>query len=638
MYPGIASASHQRWWTEGDNAYAALWSTIDHLRQNDGGRQAELRKLAGLYLDRPPEGLGPDQYYRTGAGTGNEARIRLNVTRTMVDAVTAKIAKNKPRAVVLTDGGNFGLQQRSKRLDDFLWGLFTRTQLHKKSRVLFRDAAIFKTGIWKYVTNVESGKIGVERVYPWDLWVDPVDAYHGSPRSYYQSMLVDRGVLLGLVERWHKKSSPQRRKEARLAVENAAVCSDSNRGGDRYADQIDVVEGWHLKSHDDAKDGKHIIAIKEGELFGERWDSPRPPFTFYHWNEPVIGFWGTSLVEEAEGSQRELTELVAKIAIATKSVGVPWILKPAEAGKIVFDNDPRGLVITYKGGIPPQIVSSSGVPAEMFAHLDRLTARIYEEQGISQLSASSKKPPGIDAAVALQELNDIESERFFPKGQGFEDAFVDAAHQMIEAARRIEAAGGKVEVQAQRRRRGRSFLARIKWSEVAMDDDVFDVKIFPANSLPKSPPARIQAVTGLVQAGFLSMDEARPLMDFPDLDTANARASAPYEMILDILETITEEGRMIPPRPNMNLGLALKVMNDSLLRLEIDRAPDETLTMVREWIALAEKMIADAEAAAQAAAAPPAAPMPPDGGVPMPEAVPPEIAAQAAQGPIGAAA
>jgi hypothetical protein len=42
---------------------------------------------------------------------------------------------------------------------------------------------------------------------------------------------------------------------------------------------------------------------------------------------------------------------------------------------------------------------------EVYNHLDRLYQRAYEISGISELSATGKKPAGLESGAALQDLS-----------------------------------------------------------------------------------------------------------------------------------------------------------------------------------------------------------------------------------------
>src|SRR5690606_11993481 len=126
---------------------------------------------------------------------------RLNVARNMTDAVQAKIAKNKPKPTFLTEGADFSLQQKARRLDQFTWGLFYKNDVHALMRRMFRDGEVFGTGVCKVYDETEGdapkkgeedkriGHIRSERVFPWELHVDPTEAVYGNPRSMFQVKL-----------------------------------------------------------------------------------------------------------------------------------------------------------------------------------------------------------------------------------------------------------------------------------------------------------------------------------------------------------------------------------------------------------------------------------------------------------------
>ena len=618
-----------RWWgddVEKGERHTVLQSIVSFLRDQDAGRRARFLRMSGLYADAQPMGLGPDQYNKI--TEDGEGRLKLNVVRNMVDSVHAKIAKNKPRAQVITDGGDFMMQRRAKRLDDFLWGLFHKADVHTKMRDIFRDAAVWGTGVLKVCEDPGQGTIDVERVYPWSIYTDPTESYHGKPRSLYQDYLVDRHVLLSLVERWHAESGASKSEINRLKarIREAPRAEGEESGADRFADMVMVTEAWHLPSGPKSEDGTHVITIEGADLWEHPWKDAEFPFVFLTWSKPLIGMWGTSLAQEAEGIQKEITELIKKIQIGMYFNAVPIRLEQRGSNVSVHTNDPKGCRVVYDGTPPQYVTGVSGLGPEVFNHLERLFNFSFQEQGVSQLSATSRKPPGVEAAVAMRELNDIESERFFPKGQEYEEVAVRLGKQLIWAARRLSEMGVEVEVRSQVRKRRKTQLERIKWSEVDLDADVFELKVFPANALPKSPPVRLQMVQELVSGGLIPGDQALRLLDFPDIDSAISREIAPFELVLDVLEKIVEEDKVIAPEPFMDLSLALKVARPTLLRLQIDDAPEDTLELLRNWIQAADSLLQSSLPPTPEAGAPgPEAPPAPGPGAPVP--LPTEVAA-----------
>lgn len=599
-----------QWWTvDEESRHTAIADTLTFLLNEDSTRRARFLRLAGRYANRPIVGLAHDSYNQSDLKE-TDVKIRMNVSRTITDAVQAKIAKNKPKPTVLTEGGDFSLRQKARRLDQYIWGQFYKNKVYELGPMCFRDAEVWGVGVAKIIgasVNDKLGRVHIERVFPWELLVDPLEAMYGNPRSLFHTKLVDRRVLANA----YQKAS----KTAREAIARCPVAPiEGGPGRATYADQLLVTEAWHLPSGEDAGDGVHSIAIETGLLDSDEWTDPDYPLVMLHWTKPLIGYFGEGLIEEIEDIQDEIHELVGKIQQAFWHNANPKILIPT-GGKITkakINNDARGCEIEYSGGEPPQWIAPSTVAPEVFNHFERLYSLAFEIPGVSQLSAQSKKPSGLDSQVALQEFNDIESERFVIRGQAYEQFFLDLATQIVAASKRLNEQGLDVEVRAENRKRRRTFIERIKWSEVDLQRDAFLLKMFPTSSLPQSPAGRLAAVEQLAKSGLIDPMDAKHLLDYPDLESVVSRETAPYEIVLDQIERMIDEGKPTLPSPYQDVTLALRVTQLALLRAQMDEVPEERLELMREYITACEDHVLK-EQSTQAAQAPamPGAPAPP---------------------------
>lgn len=629
--PATATQPRPRWWKEGKQTlHTALLGTATFLRDKDTERRQRFLRLAGLYANRAITDLMHDAYDLTPA-KDKDVGIRMNVIRNMVDSVTAKIAKNKPKPTVVTDGGDFTLRQQAKRLDTYIWGQFCKNDVYPLVQGMFRDGAVFGSGVLKVVevaVDDELGRINVERTFPWELFVDPLEAMYGAPRSLFQTKLVDRHVLLDAYGEGDDAGSKARRE----AIEKAPVVKGSAAGRDAYAEQILVVEAWHLPSGEGAKDGRHAIVIETGCLFEEKWTDLTFPFVILHWSRPLMGFWGDALTEEVEDLQNELHELMTKVQAAFYHHSTPKLITwDGSTVTAKYDNDLRGQHIEVAGGAnAPVWVAPSVVAPEVFQHIDRISTRIYEVGGVSQLSAQSKKPAGIDSAVAMQEYNDIESERFVIRGQDLEGAVVRLGEEIVRASRRLDARELDVEVRAESRKRRKTYLEKIRWSQIKLPDDAFRLKTFPTSSLPQSPPGRIAAVESMAKAGILPPEDLKQLIDFPDTESVMSRELAPYELVLDQMERMVDEQEPVMPSPYQNVELAHRLVQLTICQFELDSVPEDRLELLREYVSACEDLLDVAKKGAAMAAAPPIAPPMPGADpmappMPMPAPVPPPM-------------
>ena len=337
---------------------------------------------------------------------------------------------------------------------------------------------------------------------------------------------------------------------------------------------IRVVESWRLPSHKDSTDGKHTITMGREALLEEEYTKSYFPFIFFRWGERPVGFFGQGLAEQLSGLQLEINKILRTIQVSMHLVSVPKLLVEASS-KIVSAhlNNKIGGIIKY-AGTPPTYQELGRIPSDLFGHLDRLYQRAYEIAGISQLSAQSSKPAGLDSGKALREFNDIETERFLSVARRYEDTFIDAAHMMIDLAKDIYSYDNSFEVKV----KSGKFVETIKWSEVNMDQDKFMMDVFPASALSHTPAGRLQDVQELMQAGFIGKEDALKLLDFPDLEGTMNMLNADTNNLEKIIEKMIEDGEYMPPEPCQNLENAVRKVQQAYLMYRMQGAPSD-----RDW-------------------------------------------------------
>jgi hypothetical protein len=125
--------------------------------------------------------------------------------------------------------------------------------------------------------------------------------------------------------------------------------------------------------------------------------------------------------------------------------------------------------------LAPQYVVPQLVQPEIYQHLENMIQKGYQLPGVSQLSASSLKPMGIDSGKALRAVDDIQVQRFQTIAQSYEQFSVQVARNDISQARDLYASGVSQRVKVP----GKRFIEKIEWSEVDMDDDEFNSKSIP---------------------------------------------------------------------------------------------------------------------------------------------------------------
>jgi hypothetical protein len=562
------SVIDRRWWLlKKSDLPAAITSLIGFLQQHQGARQTQIIMSARLYGNLSVMGLNGLTYSKIATvQAAIRDRITYNVCQSAVDTVCSKIGKNKPRPLFLTSGGDYRIQRRAKKLTKFTDGIFYENNAYKLGLDCFRDGAIWGTGLI-YVYR-EKGRVKWERALPSEMYVDEVEGFYGEPRQIHRVKNIDRQVLLDCFP------------ERRSVIERADRATPDNLGGyENISDVITVRESWHLPSGPDAGDGLHTITIHSGELFTEEYTRDHFPFAKFDWCKRLFGYWGQGGVEQIQNYQLEINKLLWVIQRSMHLAGSfkVWLKNGSKVSKDHINND-LGTIIT--GEEAPQYLVPPIVAPEVYAHLQTLKNGAFEQFGISQLSAASKKPDGLDSGKALREFNDIESDRFMTIGQAYEDLFMQLAKLSIEEAREIAEEDGDYEVVVP----GKKFTSTINWKDIDLEEDQYVMKCYPVSSLPNDPAGRLQTIQEYAQAGYLSPRTARRLLDFPDLEQEESLANAQEDYLTEILERIVDEGEYTAPEPYDGLELALEMGLEFYAQGKCNNLEEERLDLLRQFI------------------------------------------------------
>lgn len=528
-------------------------------------------------------------------------RITFNVTQSALDTATAKIGKSRPRPLFLTERGNYKNQRKAKKLQTFIDGVFYENNAYRMGPTIFRDGGLWGDGI-THVFNWH-GRVKHERVLPLEILVDEVEGVYGEPRQMHRVKEVDRRVLI--------ECFPNKKKMIDLCGPTDA---ETRGRGKNIADSIQVRESWHLPSAPESADGKRAITINNGTLEVFDWERDHFPFARFTWNDRPFGYWGQGGVEQIESIQIMANKVCWLIQRSMHLAGTFKILME-EGSKTVpshFNND-IGTIIKYLGTKPEYILPPMVQP-ELYAWLTTLLQRAYQIFGISELSATSKKPEGLNSGKALREYNDIESDRFRIIGQNYEDYFMQLAKLDIEEMKDIAKEDPKYSVKVP----GKNFLETIDWKEVSLKDDEYVMKIYPVSSLPSDPAGKLQMVQEYMQAGLMKPRTGRRLLDFPDTDQVEDLANAQEDYLNECLEKIvdaTDEevasgSCYTAPEPYDDLSLAVELGLQYYAKGKTSNLEEEKLDLIRQFIEDA-KLKMTAASAPQGAMTPQADPQAP---------------------------
>lgn len=594
----------RKWWLMDNDTEMAqsIVGACTSLANGDAKRQTQYQISARLYGNSNIMGVNGLSFSKIqSTQTTLKDRVSYNVIQSCVDTLISKLTKNKPKPAFVTSGASWKIQRRAKQLDKFVDGIFYENDIYKLTTQVLKDVLVFGSGVVHVFEH--EGRCKFERVIPSEIYVDQMESFYGFPRQMHRVKNVDRGVLLAMYPEL---------KDDILSAQAAVI--DTTGTFQNIADQITIVESWHLESGKDAGDGLHTIAIDRKILFKEKWTKRNFPFAFMNWSDRLYGFWGQGLAEQIQNIQLEINKILWVIQRSMHLAGTFKVFLE-HGSKIVKEHvsNDIGVIINYTG-TPPQYVTPQIVPPEVYAHLGTLKNQAFEQAGISQLSANSQKPAGLNSGKALREFNDIETERFMAAGHAYERYFIDIAKLAIDCVKDIFEREKSYPVSAP----GKKFLETLDWKQIRLEDDEYTLKIYPVSRLPSDPAGQLQTITEYIQAGFITPRAGRRLLDFPDLERAEDLSNSPEEWLHKVIEDMVDDGKVYHPEPDDDLPLAREMSLQYLAFAKTQGAPEENLQILRDFISEVDQLQQMAIEGAQMAemmaqqqlALPQAAPMP----------------------------
>jgi hypothetical protein len=594
---------------ERGKAHSTVIEHVKRLEDAHGHIFDRFVKLEALY----------DPYGPGAAESGEQlAHVQENVVASNVDAITAAVSTSDIRARFMTDGADWKMQRTARHLEWYAEEVEKIFGVQKRCRGAFKESAKKGNGLIK--SEIVGGKIKVSRVLVENIVV-PDDQCRdgGTPREMHQYDMVDADELAA--------QFPKAREEILRARSNRPHWRWGNASFSIHGNRLQVLEGWLLpigtKGDRHYKPGRHYKVIDGHTLLDEVYEEEEFPFAVIVWSERISSWYGISGAERIAGIQRALNKRNWQIEKQLDRTAVPTTyVRPVDA-KIGAQTSRVGAVSTYKGDTPVTVIAQAVSPETYQSRLD-LKEAANNEFGQSMMATHATKPAGVDSGVALREYKDQASQRFAMQEKAYEQLVLDVIEDVIGLCKKL---GKKAPTVLRRTRFG---AKRIRWRDVDMRD--VKVQIAPASTLGRTPSGRIQFVIELAQAGIISTDSTRRLLQHPDLERELSLYNAALENVEHCLDEIADGG-FVMPEPFMNLEMVVWRGQAEYLEWLDDGAPEDRLEDLRTFVVQAAWMLSQKGAANQNVGAEaelaPELPAGADAPPPMPGGAP-EIATPAA--------
>lgn len=595
IHPVRSSSNKEaHWWLpefESQRADKVLEVAQQLFVEADSQRQG-MARWSALYHNDPFLGtqMGFSPRSRRTQMTARTAPLALNGCKAVSDTYVALVTKDRPKVSCVTSGGDWEVQDKAQNIEKFVEGVFYENEFYRTCNQLQYDVTQFGTGVVKIADDrPRKTHIIIERVYPWEILVNPDDACNGNPQCLYQVKRIDRLILQELYPDFEDELATGG-SEFGTSQTNAQFSANQN-------DFVVVVEAWRLPQGED-NPGRHSICCGQVTLVDEEYTRDTFPFEFLYRNQPSEGIWGQSLCQELSGLQLAVNKCLRDEARARALVVGHYMVDATTRINTGQISDRIGGFIRYRGTAPTYIAPPPNSDQNIMARQD-LWAKMFETIGVSQQAAQSQKPVGLNSGKAQLVYADIQSQRFKPCYEEYQHFVLRVAHQVIATARDMDesfyvrAAGSKT-------------MSAVRWADAGgLEDSEFVLKLYPTNALADDPASRMQQVQDLMTAGLIDPRAGRRLLDMPDLEEFSSYENASYNLVMRIMNQIVKGEEYIGPEPFMDLQEGIKLMQLGYLKGRLDNVAPDRLELMSRWISQAQALMA-----------PPPGPMPPPGGAP----------------------
>jgi hypothetical protein len=430
-----------------------------------------------------------------------------------------------------------------------------------------------------------------ERVVWDEIVVDEREARSCAPRQMHQRKLVDRRALQDMFP------------DAKDAIMSAGASAQAQtwigwqtRPQGPTRDDVVVIESWRLGTND--APGRHTICVDTGVLLDEEWEHDWFPFVPFRWQSRVTGYYGRGVVEDIAEHQRQARRLSWMIDKILHQVAVPrTFVHISDAALGIKLTNQIGAIVPYKTR-EPSIRTPTNTIGEHYHRLERIKQSAFEVVGISRLSAQALKPAGLESAVALREYNDMETSRFAIQAQNYERWYVDVMRLMFAWSKVMHQDGDS---SPRVWHRARNASEEIEWAQVDLDDVPYTMDLDASSALARTPAGRTATVIEWAQAGIINTDEARKLLQHPDLGSAMSVYNAAIEDIDAAIEDMLD-GEVVVPEPYQHLTMGLWRVQMRYLDAKRSGAPEDVLELMRNWMSQAQWLMQRSQQAQQAQA------------------------------------
>lgn len=496
-------------------------------------------------------------YYQAGTfdiESDTTSMIQENVIGSCISTLTSKIASQKARPFFNTVNGTFKDMQVVKQAQEYFDNLYDEINANKVITNAFRDSCIFDKGII-YIDYINCH---FENVLPWQVYFDPREVTYGKITKVA----------------WEQKDVPV----SYLSPSEANKIS---------GDATTIWHYWDINSHEYAR---YLPDIQK--FTKTTYDKDAIPFYVMNYENPVKGNSSQSVVDLLYGIQNCIDNILVKMKDASE-LGRPlhFVMPEQSTAKVKKLTNRVGEIITYSpipGQTTPPVmtVTDPVMDPSWQQWLQQLKQDAYELVGISQLSAMSQKPQGLNSGVGLSTLEDIESDRFEVQLNNVIRAYTDIAKLCISLFNK-DTILPKIKTRK-----------NIAWEDIKNVYDKMTIQFSAAENLSKDPSTKLQQLQSLAAAGLIPQSRIASLMELPDIQQGYSFANNALNAVLTVIDECIEQNKYDVP-DYIPIKMLKEEIVSTMLSLKANSNNDEDIAKLAQLYEACDKKEAESQTSAE---------------------------------------
>ena len=185
--------------------------------------------------------------------------------------------------------------------------------------------------------------------------------------------------------------------------------------------------------------------------------------------------------------------------------------------------------------------------------------------GISQLSAMSQKPKGLNSGVGLQTMEDIESDRFETQLNSVIRVYVDIAKICMEVFDPLEPILPSS-----------IYRGHITWKDITEARNLMSIQFSSLDKISKDPVVKQQIISQWVNSGYISRAHAMQLMEVPDDTRGYSLMNNSLNAVMSVIDDCIERDIYDVPI-YVDMALLKEEITSTLLSLKAAQNPDNAV-------------------------------------------------------------